>query len=146
MWCVLSGKFDALHLGTGLVAAGVVAAMTLRWRAPERLPVWRLLAYAPGLVWAILKSNIHVAWLVLVRPGAVAPQFVTVRHGLSSARAQTLLGCSITLTPGTVTVEMGPEEALVHALDAFSAEDLASGAGVAGVRAVFVETAAEVRP
>ena len=38
-----------------------------------------------------------------------------------------MLGNSITLTPGTITVEVSPGELLVHALDASSCEELKSG-------------------
>ena len=38
-----------------------------------------------------------------------------------------MLGNSITLTPGTITIEVAPGELIVHAIDAPSQEDLVSG-------------------
>jgi multicomponent Na+:H+ antiporter subunit E len=140
MWCLLSGKFDALHLGIGLAGSALVAGATLRWRSPQAVPLGRLLMYVPWLLGEVIKSNLRVARLVLSRRMPISPRFVRLSPGLVSDRAMTLLGCSITLTPGTVTVDMERQQMLVHALDEVSASDLQAGEMSRRVRRVFAAT------
>jgi multicomponent Na+:H+ antiporter subunit E len=136
IWCVLSGKFDALHLGVGVVTV-LLITVGIRLRRPRPLPLWRLVVYLPWLGLQIVKSNIHVAWLVLLRPEQVKPRFVRITPGLEGDHPITLLGCSITLTPGTVTVDTNGKWLLVHALDDSSAADLESGEMAGRVAKVY---------
>jgi multicomponent Na+:H+ antiporter subunit E len=145
MWCLLSGKFDALHLGAGLGVALLVAAACQRWQKPRPLPVLRLLGYAPWLMWEVIKSNLHVARLVLSHPMRINPRFVRMDSPVKGHRAVTLLGCSITLTPGTVTVEADGDKLLVHALDEHAARGLLSGEMSRRVRHVFAAEKAEAQ-
>ncbi len=136
IWCVLSGKFDALHLGVGVVAS-VLVAVGVHLRRPRSLPLLRLLAYVPWLLLQVVKSNIHVARLVLLRFEDVKPRLVRIEPGLRGDHPVTLLGCSITLTPGTVTVDTDGEWLLVHALDDSSAADLEAGGMAQHVAKVY---------
>lgn len=126
IWSVLSGKFDAMHLGVGIVTA-VLVAVGIHIRRPRPLPLLRLLMYVPWLLLQVVKSNIHVARLVLLSFADVKPRFVRIEPGLRGDHPVTLLGCSITLTPGTVTVDTDGQWLLVHALDDTSAADLEAG-------------------
>lgn len=58
-------------------------------------------------LWALVKANIDVALRIIT--GHVKPGIVKVSSGLKSGLAQTLLADSITLTPGTMTVDVDPE-------------------------------------
>lgn len=136
VWCVLSGKFDALHLGAGVFTAMLVAA-GVHWRRPRPVPMLRLVAYVPWLLVQVVKSNVHVAWLVLWKFDEVKPCFERIEPGLRGDRSVTLLGCSITLTPGTVTVEASEQSLLVHSLDASSLADLKQGGMARRVAKVF---------
>jgi len=63
------------------------------------------------------------------------------RPPLSGDLAQTLLGNSITLTPGTITLDIEGDEFVVHALTARAGTDLVEGSMAARVKAVFSEPA-----
>lgn len=143
MWSLLSGMFDAMHLGSGLVIAVLIAVAAERWRYPERLPIVRMIAYAPWLAVQIVRSNLHVARLVLTPSLPIAPGFVEAQPLVEGPHALTLLGCSITLTPGTVTVDIAPGRLLVHTLDANSVEGVKSGALARKVGAVYGQTVEE---
>lgn len=124
MWYLLSGKFDALHFGAGVVTALVIAAT---YRPIADATAWkmgRFLGYVPWLVWQILLSNLRVARIVLTPRMPIAPAWVRLSPRVAGPRALTLLGASITLTPGTLTVDVGADELFVHALDAASAQDV----------------------
>ncbi len=124
IWYLLSGKFDALHLGAGAVTALAVAAA---YKPVEDSTVWRagrFVLYVPWLVWQVIVSNLRVARIVLTPRLPVSPAFLRMTPGVTGPRALTLLGSSITLTPGTLTVDVGADDIVVHALDTVSAQDV----------------------
>jgi multicomponent Na+:H+ antiporter subunit E len=125
IWYLLSGKFDLLHFGTG-VATSLVIAWTLApvddGRAMRGLRF--LFVYVPWLLGQILISNLRVARVVLSPRMPISPAFLAQKPGVEGARALTTLGCSVTLTPGTLTIDVNESELFVHALDAASAQDI----------------------
>jgi multicomponent Na+:H+ antiporter subunit E len=139
VWYVLSGRFDVLHFGTGVVTA-VVIALTFR-SVPDatRVNVGRLAAFLPWLLLQIIISNLRVARAVLSPRMPIRPTFISRPPGVVGDRALTLLGASVTLTPGTLTVDMRPDEIFVHALDVHSAHDMREGVMAARVERIFEE-------
>ena len=124
IWTLLSGLFDPLHLGAGVAAALVIAAT---FQPVEDRTVWktgRFVLYVPWLAWQVVVSNLRVARIVLAPRMPIAPAFLRMTPGVEGPRALTLLGSSITLTPGTLTVDVDDREILVHALDAQSAREV----------------------
>jgi multicomponent Na+:H+ antiporter subunit E len=139
IWYLLSGKFDVLHFGTGVLTALVIAAL---YRPVEDGTDWRagrFLAYVPWLIGQIVMSNLRVARIVLMPKMPISPTFVRLRPQVAGPRALTLLGSSITLTPGTLTVDIGRDEVFVHALDAASAQDVRDRVIERRVGEVFLE-------
>lgn len=68
---------------------------------------WLFVRYFFGpFLWALVKANIDVALRIIT--GRVKPGIVKVASGLESGLAQTVLADSITLTPGTMTVDVDP--------------------------------------
>jgi multicomponent Na+:H+ antiporter subunit E len=119
-WVVLSGKLDALHLAMGAGSAALVTWLSAdelftRMDAGERRWLtfihWgRFLAYLPWLGWEIVKANIQVLKLVLGPLSRLRPSIVTYRApDLSSEVSRVFLANSITLTPGTVTLDLDLE-------------------------------------
>jgi multicomponent Na+:H+ antiporter subunit E len=139
IWYVLSGKLDVLHFGTGVVTA-IVIALTYR-AVPDttRLRLGRLVLYLPWLLWQIIISNLRVARVVLSPTMPIRPTFISQPPGVTGDRALTLLGASVTLTPGTLTVDIRRNEIFVHALDAQSADDMREGLMASRVARVYVE-------
>lgn len=126
-WYVLSGRFDLLHFGAGvIVAIGIAANMPVPDDATRFRP-GRFLLYCPWLMVQVIRSNLRVARSVLSPRLDIAPTFVSRRPDVTGDRALTLLGASITLTPGTLTVDIGDHEVFVHALDTQSAQDVEDG-------------------
>jgi len=139
LWVLLSESYEPTHLGVGLVAAIGVAALNSRpsptYAASLR---WvRVLAYFPWLFGRILASGMHLAYLILHPRLPIDPVLFRYRTQLPNDHALMLLGNSITLTPGTITVEAEAGELVVHALDDKSTGDLASSTLERKVRAVF---------
>lgn len=78
--------------------------------------LWRLLTLFFVLIFNIVKSNIHVARIVLSRKMPIDPGFVTVKNPLKKELNQALFANAITLTPGTLTVEMDKDHIVIHSL------------------------------
>jgi multicomponent Na+:H+ antiporter subunit E len=141
IWYLLSGKLDWLHFGTGVVASLVIAANYSPAPDRTRFRLLRFVLYVPWLAWQVLKSNLRVARMVLVPRMPIAPRFISQTPGVVGHRALTLLGCSITLTPGTLTVDVGDGEIFIHSLDHESADDVQEGRMARRVAEVFPERA-----
>ncbi|MGQ9532177.1 MAG: Na+/H+ antiporter subunit E [Desulfotomaculales bacterium] len=139
-WILLSGHFDPLLLLLGVVSSLLVA----RWshdlllsevnvqRGARR--IWRFIKYCPWLLWQIVLANLNLLYLTLHPKMPISPRVITFDSGLKTEVAIVILANSITLTPGTVTVEGTREEFVVHAIDSASAEGLLKGVMQARVK------------
>ena len=136
-WLVFSGKFDAFHLALGAasVAAVLIFNDAIRRLSPARggpqardrarLPV--VLLYLPWLLWQIVSSAAYVTRLILAPRERVDPRLVHFRCDLPNEVADVVLGNSITLTPGTLTLDIQDDEFVIHALDQGVADGVLSG-------------------
>lgn len=138
-WLVLSGHFGPGEIALGVLASAFVAAayrdlevVSSILRVGRRLP-----AYFAWLFREIVLANLQVARLVLDPRLPVDPVLVRVRAPFADPLALTTLGNSITLTPGTVTLDVEGTELVVHALTAEAGADLVEGRMVRRVARVF---------
>ena len=103
------------------------------WINPKAAPSTRkfswlsAIGYMPWLFGRVLKSGFHVSKLILDPALPIKPELLHHKTNLRSDGELVVLGNSITLTPGTITIEVAPGELIVHAIDAPSQEDLVSG-------------------
>lgn len=139
IWLVLSGSLHMGHLGLGLACAFAIAWVNTGRRESTFTPFpWlRFLLYLPWLLSRIVLSSLHLTALILHPRLPIAPLLVPYRTALRDHRAVVLLGQSVTLTPGTITVEVAPRELLIHAMDEQSATDLTSGRLEAKIAGLF---------
>ena len=141
-WLILSGHYDLFHVASGVLCAGLVTALSgdlLSLGGRETgLNVWRFITYLPWLLYQIVLANLHVVSLIFV-PEEIRPQVVRFRTTLKSDLARTTLGNSITLTPGTVTMDIVGDEFVVHALSDKVARDLLTGDMERRVARIFSE-------
>ena len=87
----------------------------------------RIVAYVPWLTWAIIRSNIDIA-AVILKPGLpISPRVFKIKAGQKSTVGKVIYANSITLTPGTVALDVDGDIITVHALDEGSARDLEEG-------------------
>ena len=144
LWLLFSGHFDTHHLALGLLCAALVAAFSSDLLFPDTLTArtavttWRVVCYLPWLLYQIVLANLHVVYLVC-RPGQLRPQIVRFRTGLTGDLAKVVLGNSITLTPGTITMDIEGDEFTVHAVSDQAAMDLRSGEMERRVAHAFLE-------
>lgn len=125
MWLFLSGEFtlhSRLIAGLGLVSVVFVVLVCRRMGIVDRegVPVHiflRFLAYLPWLSWQIIVSNFGLAKRILSRRIPIEPTVVRWRARQKTDLGRVILANSITLTPGTFTIEAEGGRLTVHAID-----------------------------
>ncbi len=129
-WIVISGTIHPQHLLAGVVAAFAVArfngpmfdALSLGRHRFHFIHFSRLIL---KLLVYIVRANIEVARLVLSRDMPIEPQMIILGYDLELPINRALLANAITLTPGTLTVDIDEESFVVHCLTEDSARHLA---------------------
>jgi multicomponent Na+:H+ antiporter subunit E len=132
LWLVLSGYFTAF-----LMSAGAACAMAVVWFArrmdvidAEGHPIqlgWRIVAYWVWLSKEIVKSAWDVSRIIVNPRLPISPTLITFRPSQKTTVGLVIHANSITLTPGTITIEAGPGDFLVHALTRAGAEGVTTG-------------------
>jgi multicomponent Na+:H+ antiporter subunit E len=151
-WLILSGKLEVKYLLFGLVSAALVTFVTQDLLQPQerqrKTPSslagffkagWRLLSYFVWLIYEIVQSNLQVAYIVLHPKLPIDPGLLRFRTRLRSPLGHVILANSITLTPGTITVDLTEGTYLVHALVPEAAGALLEEKMQAKLEAIFGE-------
>ncbi len=144
-WQVLSWRIDPLFLTLGVLSAATVTAFSVwlleqvigRREEQPRLSLAQLVAYLLWLVPRIFISGVAVARVVLDPRLSPEPGVVRFTTSLASPAARTMLANSITLTPGTITLNVDGDAFTVHAFNVESVGDLARGAMQGRIARVF---------
>ena len=131
IWLIFNGKVTLEIVLFGIVLS--VAVYLFCWKFLEYSPKRELLAlrllpqgigYFFVLVWEIVKANCSAISLVVSPKYEVEPLLITFKTQLKTDLARTVLANSITMTPGTITVELTEDEFKVHCLDKEMAEGI----------------------
>lgn len=134
LWLLLSGHYETLFLVLGALSVGFVVylgnrmAVIDRESHPIHLTFSLIFVYWPWLLWQIVKSNLDVTWRILKPGKSISPTLVTVPVSQESDVGRVTHANSITLTPGTVSLEVHADYIEVHAISREGAEDVARGA------------------
>jgi len=130
-WLWLNNTLAPGHVLLG-AALGVAIPYVTRRFWPEPLVVRRPLRvaeYAAVVLYDVVVANLQVAAIILGPLSRVRPAFVRVPLDLRTDFAVTVLASTVTLTPGTVSVEVeddgtGRRWLVVHALRCLDADDM----------------------
>lgn len=144
VWVVWSGYFTPFLLTLGVLS--VLTVIVLVWRLGlfryDGIALWlpfSAAGYAMWLLKEIALSNIDVARRILDPSLPIDPRVIRVRPSQRTDLGRMIYANSITLTPGTVSLDLTDEEIEVHALTAEAAESLQAGqmdrrvTGIAGI-------------
>ncbi len=128
LWLAISGIYKPAILLLGLGSLVLVTWIVIRMKiiGDEHNPTvfaWRLPRFWLWALREIVISNIHVARLVF-RPERISPRIVYREVRFERPLTKVIYGNTCTLTPGTVTVQQTRSGAVIHALDATSADSL----------------------
>jgi multicomponent Na+:H+ antiporter subunit E len=132
LWWLLSGQTSPLLLGFGVASVAIVVWFARRMALVDHeshpvhlsMPLVRFWAL---LIREITVSNIDVVRAILSPGPPIQPHFVRVRTRQPTDLGKVILANSITLTPGTVTVDIRGDELLVHALTEASGRAVEEG-------------------
>lgn len=134
VWLAWSGHTELLILALGAGSIVFVVWLSAHMKivdsesVPTTLRYGRVIAYVPWLAREIVKANLDVARRILTPgPLPIAPRFVRVPVSQRTSVGQVIYANSITLTPGTISVDLIDGEILVHALSAEAAAGVADG-------------------
>lgn len=128
LWLLLSGVYKPLTIGLGVASTLVVIFILARMdyidedRVAFHLKPLGFLSYQGWLLVEIAKASWAVTKIVLSPAMPIKQHMFSVPYTQKSDLGQVIFANSITLTPGTVTIETEPGQFLVHALD-YSADD-----------------------
>ena len=114
LWLIFSGRFDSFHITLGLVSSAMVSFLSgdllfESGRPKGMFRMWvRFAGYIPWLLVQIFIANLQVMYLTF-HPrliDKIDPQIIEFESRLKSDYSRTTFANSITLTPGTITVNV----------------------------------------
>ena len=121
VWSLLNWVPDWQHLLVGVFIAWFIAFMTgdLFITRPHVLKhplrYWYFLTnYIPVFLWECVKANVDVAYRVIHPQLPIKPGIVKVKTNLKTDTALTFLANSITLTPGTLSVDIDRDNGVLY--------------------------------
>ena len=123
VWFLYNNTFDLLTLGIGafvsLLAAFVFCKECNLFKEFKLTPAafFYTIIYLIVFLTELIKSNFDVAWRVVSPSLPINPGIVTVKTKLKSKMARMLLANSISLTPGTLTVDIIDDTLYIHWID-----------------------------
>jgi multicomponent Na+:H+ antiporter subunit E len=120
-WVALNGEFSAENLGGGLVLGYALLWLT---QSPARssgyfLRVMRTVSFAFFYIWEVILANLRVAAMVLTPRFKMRPGIIAIPLSIKTDAAITLLANLITLTPGTLSLDVSADRKTlyVHTVD-----------------------------
>lgn len=131
-WLLMSGIYKPLILVLGGISIVLVMLVASRMRVVDRecLPVHllpRAIIFWPWLFWQIIVSALNVSRLIVSPSLPITPVLRSVPTSQTTAVGVVSYANAITLTPGTIAVEVERDGILVHALEASGHQDLLEG-------------------
>ena len=119
-WFLLTFEFTLANMIVGAVAAIITSLVFTRFFINDvyklvqpRRYFWFII-YLVVFIWECIKANLDVAYRVLHPAMPIRPGIVKVRTTLKSDLAKTLLANSITMTPGTISVDIIGDYLYIH--------------------------------
>lgn len=133
LWLLLSGHYTLLLISYGLLSVVLVVLLALRMDVIDRegqplhLDLKALFTYWVWLLKEIFVSNIYVCRLIINPAMPISPTVIALRSSQSTDLARVIFANSITLTPGTVAIDIDGDITEVHALTEELARSLLAG-------------------
>ncbi len=131
-WLTLSGHYTQFLITAGVISSILVAILAHKMDVADREghPIHlapSALTYWPWLVVQIIQSAINVTRIILNPSLPVSPTMTRVKMSQQTDVARVTYANSITLTPGTISVDIENDDIIVHAITRENAIDLEAG-------------------
>ena len=125
-WLLLTFNLTVNNIIVGVIASLVTALVFGRYFIKDVVPFLQpqryfwLVVYLFIFTWECIKANFDVAYRVLHPAMPIKPGIVKVKMDLKTNIAKTILANSITMTPGTISVDIIDNEIYVHWIYVYS--------------------------
>jgi len=119
-WIVLTASFQTANILLGMTLSAVIAIVYItmfKKREFEYINPFWLFVYIYVLMKNIIKSNIYLTKILLRQDLNLTPAIVAVPTRLDSDWKKLLLANSITLTPGTLTLDIKDNILFIHIIE-----------------------------
>lgn len=119
-WFLLTFEFTLSNLIVGIVSSLITSLIFTRffvlnvYKLIQPIRYFWFLVYLVVFIWECIKANIDVAYRVLHPGMPIRPGIVKVKTTLKSDLAKMLLANSITMTPGTISVDIIDDYLYIH--------------------------------
>ena len=139
LWMALSSKLDWPELICGGLVCLIISLFGAHIYSKLDFPPLSLkgllfsLIYIIVLLWEIIKANLDVAYRIIHPKMPIKPGIVVIKTSLKSDIAKMILANSITLTPGTFTLDVIGDELLIHWINV-KTEDIDEATNMIGQR------------
>lgn len=123
LWLLLTWSLNVADIVAGvvvsLIALGLAGDIFLMkvGRAMNPIRIFWMIVYIPYLLWQIILANLDVVYRVIHPDLPIRPGIVKVKTTLTTDMAKTFLANSITLTPGTFTIDIKDDILYIHWID-----------------------------
>ena len=137
LWLTLTSSLSAPEVAAGCVVCLVVSILGAHTYSRLGLPplggkrILFAMVYVAVLFREIIRANIDVAYRVLHPRMPISPGIVVIRTSLKSDIARLILANSITLTPGTFTLDVTDDKLLIHWINV-KTEDIEGATSLVG--------------
>ena len=132
-WLIIVPSIDLVQIVVGSIVAFAITIYSLDAATGSKpfninlLYIFKFIRFSLVLLIEIVKSNIEVAKIILSPKLKIKPKFVKINNPLKSDFNRVIYGNAITLTPGTITVELEKDYIIIHALTSSGASDESGG-------------------
>ena len=123
LWVIFNGQFTAEIAIFSVFIAAALFAFTCKfmdYSIKKELSfyknIFKEISYGILLVKEVVKANLFVAKLILTQETEPEPMLVTFKSSLKTETARAFLANAITLTPGTITVNLDEDELMSYLL------------------------------
>ncbi|MCW8109528.1 Na+/H+ antiporter subunit E [Alteromonas ponticola] len=131
VWLLLSGHYNPLMIGFGVISVALTLWLSFRMNIidAESHPIHlsgNLVKYWFALAYKIFQANVDVVLRIVgVRP--IEPQLIRIPFPEQDDLSKVIYANSVTLTPGSASIEIYPDSVLVHTLSKEGAQALIEG-------------------
>ena len=125
LWIIFNGAITLEIVLFGIAIAALVFLFMCKFmdysikkdiELLKKIPIF--IVYVFTLIWEIIKANlVMMKFIVIKHEDELHPVIFKMKTSLKSNVCRTLLANSITLTPGTITIEMVDDTLYIHAVD-----------------------------
>lgn len=130
LWVIFNGNFTLEIAIFGIVIAAIMYIFMCKFmdysfkkdvKAIKMIPL--VVSYIFLLIWEIIKANLVVFKFIINDGVEVEPVIINTNSGLKTELARTVLANSITMTPGTISIDLEGDNFTIHCLDKEMADE-----------------------